>query len=106
MWGRETMAGLAPGRGGDGTRLETEVADGLPVGNRFVGTPAGRRQHLGSTGRDYRVGYGLQVLKTRQPRTSNSGVDAERRETPIFQNPKGRRPRLKNRILGRATVRW
>ena len=103
MWGRETMAGLAPGRGGDGTRLETEVADGLPVGNRFVGTP---RAGVSTSeyGRDYRVGYGLQVLK-RDNLDVELGVDAERRETPIFQNPKGA-DETQNRILGRATVRW
>ena len=47
MWGRETMAGMANGGLASGNRLEGEVGYGLPVGSRFVGTPAGRRQYLG-----------------------------------------------------------
>ena len=39
MWGRETMAGLAHNGAVNGTRLDTEIGYGLPVGNRFVGTP-------------------------------------------------------------------
>ena len=44
----------------DGTRLDAEVGDGLPVGRRVVGTPTvgvGTSAH----GRDYRLGYRLCV---------------------------------------------
>ena len=103
MWGQETMAGLAPRGAGDGTRLETEIGYGLPVGSRFVGTPrAGVTRS--EYGQDYRLGYGLQVLK-RDNLDVELGVDAERRETPIFQNPEDA-DETQNRILGRATVRW
>ena len=103
MWGRETMRGLAPGRAGDGTRLDTDVGYGLPVGSRFVGTP---RAGVSTSeyGRDYRVGYGLQVLKGDSLEVE-LGVDAERRETPIFQNPEAI-DETQNRIVGQATVRW
>ena len=103
MWGRETMAALAHNGGGNGTRLDTEIGYGLPVGNRFVGTP---RAGVSTSeyGQDYRLGYGLQVLK-RDSLEVELGVDAERRETPIFQNPEGA-DETQNRILGRATVRW
>ena len=47
LWGRETMAGMAQGGVAQGNRLDGEVGYGLPVGSRFVGTPAGRLQHLG-----------------------------------------------------------
>ena len=62
MWGRETMTGLGHSSAGDGTRLDTEIGYGLPVGNRFVGTP---RAGVSTSeyGRDYRLGYGLDVLK-------------------------------------------
>ena len=103
MWGRETMAGLAPRGAGDGTRLETEIGYGLPVGSRFVGTP-GAGVTRSEYGQDYRLGYGLQVLK-RDNLDVELGVDAERRETPIFQNPEDA-DETQNRILGRATVRW
>ena len=36
MSGRETMAGLAHNGAVNGTRLDTEIGYGLPVGNRFV----------------------------------------------------------------------
>ena len=104
MWGRETMGGLAPRGAADGTRFETEIGYGLPVGSRFVGTPrAGVTRS--EYGQDYRLGYGLQVLE-RDNIDVELGVDAARRETPtIFQNPKGA-DETQNRILGRATVRW
>ena len=62
MWGRETMTGLGHSSAGDGTRLDTEIGYGLPVGNRFVGTP---RAGVSTSeyGRDYPLGYGLDVLK-------------------------------------------
>ncbi len=79
LWGRETMAGMANGSPPSGNRLEAELGYGLPVGNRFVGTP---RVGFGTSeyGRDYRVGYGLTVLQA-GAMSFNLGVDAERRES-------------------------
>lgn len=54
---------------------------GLPVGRRFVGTPrVGLR--TSEYGRDYRVGYGVQVLEEGQLRLQ-LGVEAERRVSPV-----------------------
>ena len=39
LWGRQTMAGMAPGGVASGNRLDGEVGYGLPVGGRLVGTP-------------------------------------------------------------------
>ena len=79
FWGRETMAGMANGSPTSGNRLEAEVGYGLPVGNRFVGTP---RVGFGASeyGRDYRVGYGLTVLQA-GAMSFNLGVDAVSRES-------------------------
>ena len=105
LWGRESMAGIShdPLRNGGGQRLDTEAGYGLPIGSRFVGTPrAGVR--TSEYGRDYRIGYGMQVLK--QGRLNlQLGVDAERRESPIFhlQEQSGG---TDQRVLGRATVQW
>ena len=55
-------------------------------------------------GRDYRIGYGMQVLE--QGRLNlQLGIDGERRESPIFhvQEQSGR---TDQRVLGRATVQW
>ena len=59
LWGRQTMAGPAPGGGADGTRREAARGYELPVGRRFVGT---LRVGVGTSadGRDYRLGYGLE----------------------------------------------
>ena len=105
LWGRESMAGMShdPLMNGGGQRLDTEVSYGLPIGSRFVGTPrAGVR--TSEYGRDYRIGYGMQVLE--QGRLNlQLGVDAERRESPIFhlQEQSGG---TDQRVLGRATVQW
>ena len=105
LWGRESMAGMShdPLMNGGGQRLDTEVGYGLPIGSRFVGTPrAGVR--TSEHGRNYRIGYGMQVLK--QGRLNlQLGVDAERRESPIFhlQEQSGG---TDQRVLGRATVQW
>jgi len=49
-------------RRGRGSELDTEVSYGLPIGRRFVSTPRfGLR--TSKHGRDYRLGYGVQVLK-------------------------------------------
>ena len=84
LWGRESMAGMShdPLMNGGGQRLDTEVGYGLPIGSRFVGTPrAGVR--TSEHGRDYRIGYGMQVLEHGRLNLQ-LGVDAERRESPIF----------------------
>ena len=104
LWGRESMGGMGHEsvRGSGGHRLDTEVGYGLPIGSRFVGTPrAGVR--TSEYGRDYRIGYGMQVLD--QGRLNlDLGVDAERRESAIFhmQEQSG----TDQRVLGRATVQW
>ena len=81
LWGRETMAGMAPGGVADGTRLDAEVGYGLPVGSRFVGTPT---VGVGTSayGRDYRLGYRLGALGGAGT-TVEFGVDAQRWERPL-----------------------
>ena len=104
LWGRETMGGMGQDHLlGGGNRLDTEVGYGLPIGARFVGTPrAGARTSEYS--RIYRIGYGMQVLE--QGRLNlQLGVDAERRESPIFhlqEQSEG----ADQRVLGHATVQW
>ena len=64
LWGRESMGGMShnPMIGSGGNRLDTEVGYGLAIGSRFAGTPrAGVRKS--ECGRDYRIGYGMQVLE-------------------------------------------
>ena len=105
LWGRESMADMShdPLMNGGGQRLDTEVGYGLPIGSRFVGTPrAGVR--TSEYGRDYRIGYGMQVLE-RGGLNLQLGVDAERRESPIFhlQEQSGG---TDHRVLGHATVQW
>ena len=97
LWGRETMAGMAPGGVASGNRLDGEVGYGLPVGSRFVGTPRvgfSTSEHA----RDYRVGYGLGLLN-RESLSFELGIDAQRRESPL-------RAGASNGAVGRATVRW
>ena len=103
MWGRETMAGLAHNGAANGTRLDTEIGYGLPVGNRFVGTP---RAGISTSeyGRDYRLGYGMQVLEQGKLNLQ-LGIDAERRESPLFQMQE-QGGGTDQRVLGRATVEW
>ena len=105
LWGRESMGGMGQDRllGGGGDRLDTEVGYGLPIGARFVGTPrVGLR--TSEYGRDYRVGYGMQVLE-QGGLNLELGIDAERRESPVFhlQEQAGG---TDQRVLGRATVQW
>ena len=104
LWGRETMSGMGQyGMPIGGSRLDTEVGYGLPLGARFVGTPrVGMRRS--EYGRDYRVGYGVQVLE--QGRLNlELGIDAERRESPVFHLQEGSAG-TDQRVLGRATVQW
>ena len=98
LWGRETMAGMgAPGGFASGNRLDAELAYGLPVGSRFVGTPrVGLR--TSETGRDYRLGYGLGVLNGGGLRFE-LGVDAQRRESPLAGG-------ADHAGLGRVAVQW
>ena len=105
LWGRESMGGMGQDRlmGGGGNRLDTEVGYGLPIGARFVGTPrAGVR--TSEYGRDYRIGYGMQVLEQGKLNLQ-LGVDAERRESPLFQMQE-QTAGTDQRVLGRATVQW
>ena len=105
LWGRESMGGMGHESvmGSGGHRLDTEVGYGLPIGSRFVGTPrAGVR--TSEYGRDYRIGYGVGVLK--QGRLNlQIGVDAERRESSLFQMQE-QGAGTDQRVLGRATVQW
>ena len=105
LWGRESMAGMShdPLMNGGGQRLDTEVGYGMPIGSRFVGTPrAGVR--TSEYGRDYRIGYGMQVLEQGKLNLQ-LGVDAERRESPLFQMQE-QSGSTDQRVLGRATVQW
>ena len=105
LWGRESMGGMGQDRllGGGGNRLDTEVGYGLPIGARFVGTPrVGLR--TSEYGRDYRVGYGMQVLEQGKLNLE-LGIDAERRESPVFHLQEGSAG-TDQRVLGRATVQW
>ncbi|MCY4025205.1 MAG: hypothetical protein OXH75_02690, partial [Acidobacteria bacterium] len=97
LWGRETMAGLGAGSIGSGSRLDTEVGYGLPVGSRFVGTP---RAGFATSeyGRDYWMGYGLAVLAG-GTLNLELGVDARRRENPLQGG-------ADTGFLGRATLGW
>ena len=80
LWGRDTMAGLAPGRVAPGTRLDGEAGYGVAIGSRFVGTP---RVGVSTSayGRDYRLGYSLGMLN-REALDVELSVDTQRRESP------------------------
>ena len=108
LWGRETMGGMGQNHlhGGGGNRLDTEVGYGLPIGTRFVGTPrVGLR--TSEYGRDYRVGYGMQVLE--QGRLNlQLGIDAERRESPMLYGlgQGAERSGADQRVMGTASLGW
>ena len=91
------MAGMAPGGGASGTRLDGEVGYGLAVGRRFVGTPT---VGVGTfaDGRDYRLGYRLGALGGAGTAVE-LGVEAQRRERPLVGS-------TDQGALARATVRW
>ena len=106
LWRQETMGGIS--RHGlldnSGRRLDTELAYGLPIGTRFVGTPrVGLRtsQH----GRDYRVGYALKALERRKV-SLELAFDAERRERPVAQQLQQARAGADQRVIGRASLGW
>ena len=105
LWGRETMGGMgqdAPFSGG--RRLDSEVRYGLPLGTRFVGTPRAGVRSTSEYGRDYRLGYGVEVLE-QGSMNLQLGIDAERRESPVFQ-VRERAGGTDQRVVGRATVQW
>ena len=97
LWGRETMGGMGHGNFGAGNRIDGAIGYGLPLGNRFVGTP-----RIGFTtseySRDYRVGYALNALRTEGP-TFELGVDAQRRISPLLDG-------TDNGFMGHATIGW
>ena len=78
-------------------RVDAELAYGLPVGSRFVGTP---RMGFGSSayGRSYQFGYRLGALGTEEM-DFELGVDGHRRESPMVDGGD-------LGVLGRASVRW
>ena len=55
-------------------------------------------------GRDYRLGYGMQVLE-QSKLNLELGIDAERRESALFQMQE-QGGGSDQRVLGRATVEW
>ena len=79
------MAGVAAGGPAAGSRLETELGYGLPVGSRLIGT---LRVGIGAseTGRAYRLGYGLTVAQGGALHVELGGVDTG--------------------VLGRAALGW
>ena len=108
LWGRDTMGGMGMTGGplleSGGTRLDTEVGYGLPIGSRFVGTPrVGLR--TSEHGRDYRLGYGVQILEEGQLRLP-LGVEAERRVSPVFGLLREAVGGPDQRVVGQASVEW
>ena len=104
LWSRDTMGGIGQDAlFGGGKRLDTEVGYGLPLGARFVGTPrVGLR--TSEYGRDYRIGYGVEVLEQGRLRLQ-LGVDAERRVSPVFEMREGAGA-AEQRVLGTASMQW
>ena len=105
LWGRETIGGVGQNTlyGAGGNRLDTEIGYGMPIGARFVGTPrVGVR--TSEYGRDYRFGYGMEVLE--QGRVNlQLGIDAERRQGPVFGSREAAGT-ANQRVLGTASVQW
>ena len=67
------------------------------MGARLVGTP--RVGYSASQyGRDYRIGYCLELLNSEDLRL-DLGVDAQRRENPEMGD-------VRNGVLGQATIGW
>ncbi len=96
LWSNQMAYGMGSHQVyGAGDRVDAEAGYGLRVGARFVGTP-----RVGLTtspyGRDYRLGYGLEVLD-RGKVNFELGVDAQRRESPM-------QGEASNGVLGRATL--
>ena len=77
---------------------------GLPVGSRFVGSPrVGVR--TSEYGRDYRLGYSMQVLEEGQLRLQ-LGIEAERRVNPVFRLLGDAGGGADQRVVGQASVEW
>ncbi|MCY3747067.1 MAG: SwmB domain-containing protein [Acidobacteria bacterium] len=96
LWGRETLARMAPGGGiAPGRGLDAEFGYGLPVGRRLVGTP---RMVFRSAAerREYGFGYGLGLLETGAVRFELH-VDAQRSALPGG---------AANQFLARAALGW
>ena len=86
-----------------GQRLDTDVGYGFPVGRQFIGTPRiGLR--TSRQGREYRLGYSLQVVEQGSLRMQ-LGIEAERRVSPIF-GLLGNASKADQRVLGQASVEW
>ena len=97
MWGRETWRGWPTAASRQATASRARSATGC----RWEAASWGRRGSASaprSTGRDYRIGYGLGVLD-RERLNLELGVDAHRRESPMLDG-------TDNGFLGRATMRW
>ncbi len=97
LWSRETMEGLGGRRPAAGARFDTELAYGLPVGGRLVGTPLfGIR--TSATSRYYQLGYKLAVLQ-RSTMNFELGVAAQHRESLV-------RGTVDRGVTGRVTMTW
>ena len=97
LWSRETMEGLGGRRPEAGARFDTELAYGLPVGGRLVGTPLiGIR--TSATSRYYQLGYKLAVLQ-RSTMNFELGVAAQHRESLV-------RGTVDRGVTGRITMTW
>ena len=111
LWGEETMGGMNGMNdpllaGASGARLDSEGGYGLPIGRRFVGTPRiGLR--TSEYGRDYRVGYAVQVLEEGGLQLQ-VGIEAERRVSPVFGfgHKVAGGGGADQRVLGQASVEW
>ena len=92
---------MAPGGVAPGTRLESEVGYGLPVGRRFVGTP---RVGVSTSayGRDVRLGYRLGMLDQARVHVE-LGIEAQHRESALRAGAEGG---ASTGALAQATVRW
>ena len=97
LWSRETMEGLGGRRPEAGARFDTELAYGLPVGGRLVGTPLfGIR--TSATSRYYQLGYRLAVLQ-RSTMNFELGVAAQHRESLVQGT-------VDRGVTGRVTMTW
>ena len=108
LWGRESMGGMGQDHllGGGGSRLDTEIGYGVPIGARFVGTPrVGLR--TSEYGRDYRIGYAVSALE-QGAINLQLGIDAERRESPRLYGGGQARERsgADQRVIGTASLGW
>ncbi len=107
LWGRETMGGMGHDHlMGGGNRLDAEAGYGLALGSRLVGTPrVGMR--ASAYGRDYRVGYAMSALEQGAVNLQ-LGIDAERRESPMFHGfgHTPERSGADQRVIGTASLGW